>query len=69
MKHSRRPRSVAVIMLATTLSGGTLLGGCPTRFKEAAVDGTKDYFLTDFLTVLFDVEVEAGDSSSYFSWL
>ena len=56
-------------MLATTLSGGTLLGGCPTRFKEAAVDGTKDYFLTDFLTVLFDVEVEAGDSSSYFSWL
>lgn len=44
------------------LTGSTLFGGCPTRFKEAAVSGIKDYFLSDFMGSLFGAE---GYTQSY----
>ena len=69
MKHSRRWLSTVATMLAIALSGGTLFGGCATRFKEAAVDGAKDYILTDFLALLLDVDMDAADSAGSYNWL
>ncbi len=52
MKRTARIRTKVATMLAVTLGGGTMFGGCETRLKEALVAGTKDYFLNDFLASL-----------------
>jgi|GEM_PF-2201595 len=37
--NEQRRRRIAISLMAI-LGGGTVFGGCETRFKEAAVDGT-----------------------------
>lgn len=69
MKHSRRLLSTVATMLTIALGGGTLFGGCATRFKEAAVDGAKDYLLTDFLGLLLDVDMSTSANAGSYNWL
>ncbi len=40
--YHRNARRVAVLITALG-SGGTMLSGCETRFKEAVVGGSKDF--------------------------
>ncbi|UCE60803.1 MAG: hypothetical protein JSU63_03450 [Phycisphaerales bacterium] len=42
MRRGKSSSSLAVA-LALALSGGTVFGGCQTRFKEIAVAGVQDY--------------------------
>lgn len=38
-------RSKAVIAFLAVLSGGSVMGGCETRLKDAAVDTTRQFVL------------------------
>ena len=50
-RKTARAKSI-VILLATTLGGGTLLGTCQSRFKDALIQGGKQYLYNDFLPSL-----------------
>lgn len=55
--------------LLALLAGGTTLGTCEMRLRDAAVLGTKQYFLQDFLPGLIDPQglvedvVDGGDAA------
>ena len=68
MTPSRKLQSTVATLLTIALGGGTLFGGCATRFKEAAVDGAKDYFLTDFLASLLDVDLDTSADAGFYYW-
>ncbi len=42
---SSRRRGKTIVALFAFLSGGSLMGGCETRFKEAAMDTTRQFVL------------------------
>ena len=65
MKLLRNSRSKLMVTLAVALSGGTVFGGCQTRFKEALVNDTKDYFLTDFMSSLVGGEAYTQTYSGF----
>ena len=53
-RKTARAKSIA-ILLAVTLGGGTLLGTCQSRFKDAFVQGGKQYLYNDsFPSLLSD---------------
>ena len=60
-RKTARAKSIA-ILLAVTLGGGTLLSACQSRFKDALVQGGKQYLYNDFFPSLIGDSL-LGDSA------
>jgi hypothetical protein len=43
MRKARRSRSKIALALAAALTGGSVLGTCETRFKDAVISGAESY--------------------------
>ncbi len=52
MRNGKKTRSWIAATLALTLGSGMLFGSCQARFKDAFVQGSKDYILNGLLPSL-----------------
>ena len=60
-RKTARVKNIAIV-LAVTLGGGTVLSACQSRFKDALVQGGKNYLYEDLFPSLLSDSL-LGDSA------